>query len=50
MTFFIFFFLSPLRCDLMEEEDSSLFLLPDSLERVLPEPVGFSPVMISLLA
>jgi hypothetical protein len=25
----------------MEEEDSSLFLLPDSLERVLPELCGF---------
>jgi hypothetical protein len=34
----------------MEEDDSSLYLLPDSLERVLPEPVGFSPVIISLLA
>jgi hypothetical protein len=34
----------------MEEEDSSLFLLPDSLERVLYELTAFSPVMISLLA
>jgi hypothetical protein len=33
----------------MEEEDSSLFLLPDSLERVLPELADLSPVMISLL-
>jgi hypothetical protein len=24
----------------MEEEDSSLYLLPDSLERVFPEPAG----------
>jgi hypothetical protein len=34
----------------MEEKDSCLYLLPDSLERVLPELMGFSPVMISLLA
>jgi hypothetical protein len=34
----------------MEEEDSSLFLLPDSLERVLHELADLSPVMISLLA
>jgi hypothetical protein len=34
----------------MEEEDSSLYLLPDSLERVLLELAGISPVMISLLA
>jgi hypothetical protein len=34
----------------MEEEDSSLFLLPDSLETVLPELVAFSLVMIFLLA
>jgi hypothetical protein len=34
----------------MEEEDSSLFLLPDYLERVLPEFAAFSPVIISLLA
>jgi hypothetical protein len=42
--------LSPLRSDLVEEEDSSLFLWPDSLERVLPELAGLSPVTISLLA
>jgi hypothetical protein len=47
---FIFFFLSPLRRDLIEEEDSSLFLLPDSLQRVLPELVAFLLVIISLLA
>jgi hypothetical protein len=34
----------------MEEEDSSLCLLPDYLERVLPVLVDLSPVMISLLA
>jgi hypothetical protein len=34
----------------MEEEDSSLCLLPDSLERVLPELAGLSPITISLLA
>jgi hypothetical protein len=34
----------------MEEEDSSLCLLPDSLERVLPEFVAFLLAMISLLA
>jgi hypothetical protein len=34
----------------MEEEDSSLYLLPDSFEVVLPELVDLSPVMISLLA
>jgi hypothetical protein len=34
----------------MEEEDSSFYVLPESLEKVLPEPVGFSPVMISPLA
>jgi hypothetical protein len=34
---------------MMEEEDPSLYLLPDSLERVLPELAAFSPVMISLL-
>jgi hypothetical protein len=34
----------------MEEEDSSLFLLPYSLERVLLELAGLSLVMISLLA
>jgi hypothetical protein len=34
----------------MEEEDSSLCLLPDSLERVLPELAGLSLVMISFLA
>jgi hypothetical protein len=41
---------TPLLCDLIEEDDSSLYLLPDSLERVFPKPAGFSPVMISLLA
>jgi hypothetical protein len=40
----------PLRWDLMEEEDSSLCLLPESLERVFPELAGLSPVVISLLA
>jgi hypothetical protein len=30
--------------------NSSLYLLPDSLSRVLPEPAGLSPVTISLLA
>jgi hypothetical protein len=35
---------------MMEEEDPSLYLLLDSLERVLPELAAFSPVMISLLA
>jgi hypothetical protein len=34
----------------MEEEDSSLCLLPDSLERVVPELAGLSPVTIFLLA
>jgi hypothetical protein len=34
----------------MEEEDSSLFLLLDSLERVIPKLVAFSLVMIFLLA
>jgi hypothetical protein len=34
----------------MEEEDSSLYLLLDYLERVFPETAGLSPVMISLLA
>jgi hypothetical protein len=34
----------------MEEEDSSLYLLPDSLDGVLPEPVALLPVTISLLA
>jgi hypothetical protein len=34
----------------MEEEDYSLCLLLDSLERVLPELAGLSPVIISLLA
>jgi hypothetical protein len=34
----------------MEEEDSSLCLLLDSLERVLPELAAFSLVRISLLA
>jgi hypothetical protein len=33
----------------MEEEDSSLYLLLDSLERVFLEPMGLLPVMISLL-
>jgi hypothetical protein len=34
----------------MEEEGSYLYLLPDSLEGVLPELAVFSSVMISLLA
>jgi hypothetical protein len=34
---------------LMEEEDSSFYLLPDSLDGVLPKLAVFSPVMISLL-
>jgi hypothetical protein len=43
--------LSPLRCVLMEEEDSSLCLWSDSLECVLPELADLSPlVLISLLA
>jgi hypothetical protein len=50
-TFFIFFFfLSPFLSDLMEEEDSTLYLSLDSLDRVLPEPMALSPVTISLLA
>jgi hypothetical protein len=32
----------------MEEEDYSLCLLSDSLERVLPELADLSPVIISL--
>jgi hypothetical protein len=46
----IFFFLSPFRWDLMEEEDSSLCLWADSLECVLPELADLSPVPISLMA
>jgi hypothetical protein len=34
----------------MEEEDYSLYLLLDSLERVFPKPAGLSPVTIALLA
>jgi hypothetical protein len=34
----------------MEEEDSSLCLLPDSLERVLPELADLLSVIIFLLA
>jgi hypothetical protein len=34
---------------LMEEEDSSLFLLSDSLERVLPELAAFSDITSSCL-
>ena len=41
---------TPLLCDLIEEDDSSLYLLPDSLDGVFPEPVGLSPETISLLA
>jgi hypothetical protein len=41
--------LSPFLCDLMEE-DSSLYLSPDYLDRVLPEPMALSLVIISLLA
>jgi hypothetical protein len=34
----------------MEEEDSSLYLLPDCLDGVLPELADLSMVIISLLA
>jgi hypothetical protein len=42
--------LSPIRWDLMEEEDSSLCLWADSLECVLLELADLSPVSRSLLA
>jgi hypothetical protein len=48
--FFIFFFFSPLRCDLLCEGDP-FTLLPDSPDGAFPWLVaGFSPVTISFLA
>ena len=46
-TFFIFFFLSPLRCDLTWGGESSLPLVPNSLDGAFPWLVAIS---ISLLA
>jgi hypothetical protein len=47
--FLIFFFLSPLRCDLTRGGDSSLPLASDSLDGAFQWLVAFSPVSISLL-